>query len=356
MTNIGYRRKQSRPEGTHPICMRWIFAGLAGFTGKPGTEGLSSVTYLRFVGGESSARAGSIISARRHLRKNGVAALLRLPLWCALLFLLITPAIAPANPPIVESGFQLLYETQFKDARSDFLAWEKASPEDPLGYAWEAASYLFEEFYRQGVLTSAFFTDDERFFQGIPGKPDNARRTGFLRAIQTSQDLAKRRLARDPKDAQALFALTLTTGMMADYSSLIDKRQIKSLKFIRKSESYAKQLLAVAPDSADSYLALGTANYIIGSLPKYKRVFLWVGGIRGDKQLGMTQLEITAKQGDYLRPFAKILLALIDLRERQPLKARAQLTELAAEFPRNPIFAHELALLATPPAKRDARE
>lgn len=261
------------------------------------------------------------------------------------LLLLVVPTAARAHPPIIESGFQLLYETRFDDARSDFLGWEKVNPEDPLGHAWEAASYLFEEFYRQGVLSSAFFVDDRKFFQGIPGKPNDARRAAFLRSIKRTQDLATRRLEENPRDAEALFALTLATGMMADYASLIDKRQIESLRFIRKSESYAKQLLAVKPDSADAYLALGTANYIIGSLPIHKRVFLWMGGITGDKQLGMAQLAIVASQGDVLRPFAKILLALIDLRERQSWKARTQLTELAAEFPQNPTFAHELALL-----------
>lgn len=267
-------------------------------------------------------------------------------------FLLIAPAGAPAHPRVIESGFNSLYEARFQSARSQFLSWEHANPQDPLGYAWEAASYLFEEFYRQGVLTSAFFIDDATFFQGIKGKPDPVRRAGFLHAVQMAQKLAAQRMAKDPRDTEALFALTVTTGMTADYASLIEKRQIKSLQFVRKSESYAKQLLAIAPDSADAYLALGTANYIIGSMPGYKRVFLWMGGIRGDKQLGMAQLTMTAERGEYLRPFAKILLALIDLRERQPSKARRELTELAAEFPQNPAFAHELALLRTPPVPR----
>lgn len=259
--------------------------------------------------------------------------------------LVLQPMIARAHPPSIELGFQSLYETRFEDARSSFLGWEKVNPKDPLGHAWEAASYLFEEFYRQGVLTSAFFVDDKRFFQGIPGKPDEARRAGFLQAIKVAQDLAAWRLARNPRDPEALFTLTLTTGMMADYASLFDKRQIESLRFIRKSESYAKELLAVQPDSADAYLALGTANYIVGSLPLHTRALLWLGGIRGDRQLGMAQLAMAATRGHYLRPFAKILLALIDLREGEASQARTQFAELAAEFPQNPMFAHELALL-----------
>jgi hypothetical protein len=47
----------------------------------------------------------------------------------------------------------------------------------------------------------------------------------------------------------------------------------------------------------------------------------------------------------HLRLFAKILLALAALREKQTTLARAQLTELVAEFPHNSLFVGELATL-----------
>ena len=58
---------------------------------------------------------------------------------------------------------------------------------------------------------------------------------------------------------------------------------------------------------------------------------------------GLQQLEIAAEHGHYLRPFAKILLAMAALREKKPDVARTQLSELVAEFPTNPLFASELA-------------
>ena len=42
---------------------------------------------------------------------------------------------------------------KFSEARAQFEAWQKSHPQDPLGYASEAASYLFEECYRQGVIS-----------------------------------------------------------------------------------------------------------------------------------------------------------------------------------------------------------
>jgi hypothetical protein len=72
----------------------------------------------------------------------------------------------------LDTGFRLLYELKPVKARAHFETWQKSHPQDPLGYASEAASYLFEECYRQGVLTSDFFLDNKRFLGDIPLKPD----------------------------------------------------------------------------------------------------------------------------------------------------------------------------------------
>jgi hypothetical protein len=138
--------------------------------------------------------------------------------------------------------------------------------------------------------------------------------------------------------------------MQADYASLIDKHQVESLKMIGDADQYAKRLLALAPDSTDAYLTLGTANYIIGSLSGLKRFVLGFAGIHGNKKLGIQQLEMAAVSGHYLRPFAKIMLALAALREKKKEVARIPFAELVTEFPENPLFAGELAKLDSPAA------
>jgi hypothetical protein len=247
--------------------------------------------------------------------------------------------------PELEAGFRLLYELKPAEARTQFAVRQKTHPDDPLSSAAEAASYLFEECYRQGILTSEFFLDDDRFLGKIPVKPDAFLRKAFFAASKRAQDLASLRLKTNPDDPNALFAMTLSVGMQADYASLIDKKQLDSLRMIREADKFAKRLLAIAPQGSDAYLTLGTANYIIGSLPAGKRFLLRFAGIRGDKGASIKQIEIAAASGRYLRPFAKILLALAALREKKPDVARTQLTELVAEFPQNPLFASELAKL-----------
>jgi hypothetical protein len=276
-------------------------------------------------------------------------------LWPLLLSSVMAPAASAQTPiqalhvPELEAGFHLLYELKTVEARAQFSSWQEAHPEDPLGSASEAASYLFEECYQQGILTSDFFLDNKRFLGKVALKPDPALRAAFFAADKQAQDLAELRLKTFPDDTNALFAITLSLGMEADYAALIDKQQMDSLKMIRDADKYAKRLLAIAPEGADAYLTLGTANYIIGSLPGYKKLFLGFAGIHGDKKEGIRQLGLAAAGGHYLRPFAKIMLALAALREKKPEVARVQLLELVTEFPENPLFASELAKLKVPP-------
>ena len=255
--------------------------------------------------------------------------------------------IAPSilDDPELGAGFQLLYQLKFEQARQRFMQWEQQRPAQSLGPALEAASYLFEQFYRKGVLTSEFFLDDKRLLGGIKGQPDADLERQFAAAAQRAAKLARKRLQDQPKDPDALFALTLVGGMQADDSFLIQKRQLESLRHLREADRNARILLEIAPDTDDAYVALGAANYIIGCLPAYKRAMLWVDGVHGDKALGLQQLAQTAtsEHAHYLRPFAQLMLALAALREKNPDLSRQQLQELVAEFPENPLFAAELA-------------
>jgi hypothetical protein len=63
-------------------------------------------------------------------------------------------------------------------------------------------------------------------------------------------------------------------------------------------------------------------------------------------------MQSAAEHGHYLQPFAKILLALAYEREHQSERAQPLLAALSAQFPANPIFAHELELIYKQPATR----
>jgi hypothetical protein len=256
-----------------------------------------------------------------------------------------TPDYSPAFTAVPEltAGFDLLYEQKFAEAREVFANWESCNSEDPFGEVAVAASYLFEELHLQGVLTSDFFLNEKRFLHGIDGRPDPDRMSHFREALAHARELARERQKTNPGDGEALFALTLAAGMESDAESILQKKHMSALKRAKEANEYAKRLLAQRPDAADAYIAPGIANYIIGSQSAGTRFTLWFGGIHGDKKLGMEQLAKTAENGLYLKPFAKIVLALAARREKQDPLAQKLLRELTEQYPGNELFASEYA-------------
>src|SRR6201984_1053383 len=122
-----------------------------------------------------------------------------------------TPAFTTVEE--LSSGFHSLYAQDFSEARQKFDTWESQHPDEPFGQVAIAASYLFEELYRQNVLSSDFFLDEKRFLHGIDGKPDLERMNNFRGALAHARELAKDRMKKDPKDPEGLFTLTMSAGL-----------------------------------------------------------------------------------------------------------------------------------------------
>jgi hypothetical protein len=248
-----------------------------------------------------------------------------------------------SSVPELEQGYRLLYEQQFPEARVLFEKWAEQHPDEPFGQVSLAASYLFEEFFLQHVLTSDYFLDDKRFLGGITGTPDADRIKGFQDAVARARVLAFKRLKLRPRDPEGLYSLTLCAGMQSDADSMLLKKHYDALKRLKEANANAEMLLHDHPEAYDAYVAPGIAYYVIGSLPASTRFVLWFGGIHGDKQLGMSQVQKTADNGHYLKPFAKILLALSARREKQNALAQKNLKELTEEFPGNAVYDAEYA-------------
>ena len=245
------------------------------------------------------------------------------------------------SDPMLKNGYDLLYEQKFPEARKIFEDWVAQHPTEPFGQVSLAASYLFEEFYRQQVLTSDYFLNDKRFLGGITGTPDPDRIKGFEDAVARARELAGARLKQNKRDPEGLFAMTLCAGMQSDADSMLLKKHYDALKHLKEANSNAEILLADHPDAYDVYVAPGIAYYVIGSLSGSARFILWFGGIHGDKELGMQKVEKTADNGNYLKPFAKILLALSARRENKTELAIKNLKDLTEEFPGNTTYETE---------------
>jgi len=258
-------------------------------------------------------------------------------------------ADASSGNPTLDGGFRLLYDLDFDRAHQVFSTWQREHPDDPVSPVCDAAGLLFSEFHCLGVLEAQFYEDDKKFDERKKQSPDPGVRDRFNAVLQLAESRARVRLAKNPKDRDGLFAMTLSAGLKADYAALIEKSNLSSLHFTKEANSWAEQLLAVDPQCYDAHVATGVSKYIIGSMAAPVRWLLRLGGVSGDKKLGIEELQLTADRGHYLAPFARILLAIAYVREKDKPRARELLASLRDEFPKNPLFANELTRLNAGP-------
>ena len=245
--------------------------------------------------------------------------------------------------PELDRGFRQMYNLDFTGAHNTFHVYQKGRPDDPLGYVADGAAYLFAEFNRLQILESDLFIDDEKFDNRSQQKPDPTVKADFERELARSDELVSKILAASPNDANALFSRVLANGLRGDYTAMIEKRNLASLSYMKTSRVTAQQLLAIDPNCYDAFLAVGVENYLLGTTPAPVRWVLRLTGSQTDKDEGVQRLRLTAEKGYYLAPFARLLLAVAALRDKDKKTARLLLAGLATEFPHNQLYSKELA-------------
>jgi len=238
-----------------------------------------------------------------------------------------------------------MYNLSFEDAHRCFREWERTHAEDPMGPASDAAAYLFTEFDRMKILRSEFFVEDKTFLNSKKPKPDPQIKEDFDADLQRSQKLSDVILLRSPDDEGALFATVLRLALQADYSALVAKQYWQALKGTKETRAEAERLLIKHPDCYDANLAVGFENYILGLKAAPIRWVLKLGGAQTDEETGITKLRLVAEKGHYLKPYAKILLAIAALRNNDKAEAKRLVSDLAQQFPKNDLFRDELQKL-----------
>jgi tetratricopeptide (TPR) repeat protein len=273
----------------------------------------------------------------------------RIPLPTFLLLFLLTSPLFALSAPLsgtpLNDGYYALYNLDFAAAHTHFQQWMTAHPEDPLGPASDAAAFIFTEFDRLGVLDIELFSDDGRFTSRTRPAIDPVLKKGFNDRTDQAERLADAALRHNPNDANALYVKAVTSGMRADWASLIDRHEYGAYKFSELASKYAKQALALNPTLYDANLAVGIENYMLSLKPAPIRWILGMAGAGTNKTEGVRLLKLTAEQGHYLAPFARLMLAVGELRDGRVQQGKAILVGLSQEFPQNTLYQRQIARL-----------
>jgi hypothetical protein len=256
------------------------------------------------------------------------------------------PALHAVNSSLLDRGYYDMYNLNFQGAHQRFHEWEQQHPKDAMGPVSDAAAYLFSELNRLHILQSDFLLNDSTYLNRKRETPDPQVKAKFDADLSAAAQLAAATLKTSPDDKDAQLANVLRLGLASDYAALIEKQNVAALSQIKSATALAEKLLRDHPDCYDAHLAAGIQNYLLSLKPAPVRWLLRITGAQTDKEKGLANFRLVAEKGHYLQPYAKLLLAVAELRDHHDEQARQLLTELSTNFPQNRLYRNELKKLS----------
>jgi tetratricopeptide (TPR) repeat protein len=255
----------------------------------------------------------------------------------------VQAAVGGGAVPGLSSGYVHFYNLEFDQALAEFRAQAAAAPDDPNPQNHIAHAILYREMYRVGALESEMVTGHNAFLRRPKVAPSAADTREFEGAIARSIELASAMVARNPRDARAVYSLGVAYGLRANYNWLVRKAWLDSLRDATNARKLHTRAFEIDPTFVDALLVQGIHEYVLGSLSLPWRMLGFIAGMRGDRESGIGKVRRVATEGHSNRWEARILLAVVYRRDHQPALAVPLVRELIAAFPRNFLLLLELS-------------
>src|SRR5215467_9761250 len=176
------------------------------------------------------------------------------------------------------------YNLEHDLALATFREAVAADPQDAGAYRGLASSLWLSITFRRGNMT----VDD---YLGRPNKPntnplpnpDPQAVAGFQDAIGKATTLARQRITKNPKDADAHYQLGAAVGLRASYTATVEGSVLGAFRAAREAYDEEEKVLDLQPQRMDAGLIVGTYRYIIATLSLPLRVVAYAAGFGGGK-------------------------------------------------------------------------
>lgn len=132
--------------------------------------------------------------------------------------------------------------------------------------------------------------------------------------------------------------LGATESLKASFAATAERRFIAALRFGSSGVDTHRNVIKLDPNFHDAELTIGMYDYIVGTLSLPVRMLASIAGPHGSKKRGIQTLERVAKEGQWTRDDAKVLLIAIYKKEKRFPEALALSRELQGKYPRNYLF------------------
>jgi len=228
-----------------------------------------------------------------------------------------------------------IYNLDRDQAIAGFRQAIAADPQDAAAYRGLASALWISITFRRGNMT----VDDylgrpvSQSTKGPPPPADIA--AAFRDAIDRATAIARDRIERNAKDADAHYQLGATVGLRASYAATVEGSAMNAFKAARQAYDEHEQVLELDPRRKDAGLIVGTYRYLVSALAMPLRWMAYVVGFGGGKERGLKMIEEAAAFGGDNQEDARFALVLLYNREKRYDDALRMLATLRERYPRN---------------------
>jgi tetratricopeptide (TPR) repeat protein len=229
-----------------------------------------------------------------------------------------------------------VYNLDRDEAIAVFRQAIAADPQDPGAYRGLATGLWLSITFRRGNMTvDDYLGRVSRPGAAAPAAPPAEVAGAFRDAIDRAIDLARKRIAQNPKDADAHYQLGAAVGLRASYTATVDGSVGGAFRAAREAYNEHETVLALDPARKDAGLIVGTYRYIVSTLALPVRWMAYMVGFGGGKDRGLRMIEEAALYGGDNQEDARFALVLLYNRDQRFDDALRTLAVLRERYPRN---------------------
>jgi len=312
----------------------------------------------RLSGYESKAELlSSKIQYGMHLRKISS---LRPALICRLVLLAVIASLSPLfasgaqtvdtdplnRDPEVVDAFQHFYIMDYEGALTRFNRVQAKHPADPIATDYILYTALFQELFRLDLLDTTFYANDG-FFTGRHIVVEDPKVRDQIKALSDkASDQAEEQLKKNPNDTNALFARGWARSLQACYLAMVERSFGAGLKLALGARNDHARVLELDPNYVDAKMVVGIYQYVVGALPIAFKILVGMAGIHGSRATGMAMLQDSADHGVITSVESRTAMMLFLRRDAKYEEAKQIAEGLARQYPRDFLFALEVANLS----------